>query len=268
MFRSIFTANFRLVFMKLLIVVLGFLFTVTLTGQSGVISTEELNVLYVGLNNPIKIAIPGVEANKTVIKTSHGKIEKHDSVYYVLIPKREANSATITIGKLENGQSIWLYSKEFRIRNVPPSSIRIGAYSTDAPMTLSALRVQSKIAAVIEGFAYENIQRKIISYKYHIYSPNTGYISETVKGNSLNDVKYYLSEINDHDLLIFDSIQISGSDGAYEILGPFCINFYSGTDDFSVVPDLYFRINSSLVNIKKTPDKIRDVKLNNYEAIC
>src|SRR5687768_17333258 len=104
--------------MRLALFLTSLLFFAPIAAQNGVISADELNVLYVGLENPISIAIPGVSVDKTVVKTTVGTIVKRDSQYLVLIPKRTANQVLITIGKLKRKDTVWVFTKRFRVRNV------------------------------------------------------------------------------------------------------------------------------------------------------
>ncbi|MBS3915242.1 MAG: hypothetical protein KG003_12155 [Bacteroidetes bacterium] len=177
------------------------------SAQHAAISPEEMSVLYVGLKNPLRVAISGVPYSKTVLKSDVGTVVKTDSVFEIHVPVRNANQAIVTVGKLRRKDTIWCYSKNFRIRNVPKPEIRIGSLDISKPILKSSFVIQRKIFLVIQGFVYEGIKLNITSYKAMVFSKNFGYRKVEVMGSSLAPLTAALEGLLAGDKVYFYDVQ-------------------------------------------------------------
>lgn len=224
--------------------------------QSAVISAEEMNVLYIGLENPIKVAIPGVPLNKTVVKSSIGTLIKTDSNFHILIPYRISHECIISVGKIKRKDTIWVYSKKFKVRNVPKPKLRIGPMDPDLPMNISAFKVSKAIYAVVENFVYEGVRYSIASYQAHIIDPKFGYRFIRSKSSSLSPLLDPELKLNPSSIIILDSVLITGPNQFYT--APLVCRF-QGSEPSQIIiesPD------STKFNLFLSPTKVRHFPKN------
>ena len=101
---------------KISLFILVFLFSMQIFAQEKhtvAVAASNLNVLYIGVDNPLDIAVAGVEAEAISVTISHGNIKKTAHNYIVTVTKEE--DATIKIYKDKE----LLGTKNFRIKQLP-----------------------------------------------------------------------------------------------------------------------------------------------------
>lgn len=179
------------------------------------ISADQLNVFYVGLDNPITVSVAGVNPANVVVGASEGSLVKTGAGNYkVLIPARKGNESTISVSaKMPDGRVASMGSKKFRIRNVPRPAFRAGTLSFDKPVPLAALNVQSIATAYLDGFVYEGVKFSVISYTF-IGIGRSGPKKVNVNGASLGPIKGILSAMRAGEFVMFTDIRAQGPSGA------------------------------------------------------
>jgi gliding motility-associated protein GldM len=179
------------------------------------ISADELNVFYVGLDNPISVAVAGVDSRNVNVGASAGQLVPAGAgKYKVLIPVRKGNDCIISVSaKMGDGRVVSMGSKKFRIRSVPKPVFRAGAIAFDKDVQLAALKVQGVAAAVLEGFVYEGVKYTIQSYKFTALT-RKGPKEQNCTGSSLNPIKGILGTMNPGEYVMFTDIRAVGPGGA------------------------------------------------------
>ncbi|QEE50519.1 hypothetical protein FUA48_13325 [Flavobacterium alkalisoli] len=134
-----------------------FLTSQLLTAQDtniSVISVEKSNIVYRGISNPIKIAVPGAKSYKA---TSSGKLTKKDSLGNYLLNVNGIQGRIVKINieaTLENDSIINEY-KEFEVKEIstPRANILSSYYRGACEMTLSQLK-ELNLNIVIDNLAF------------------------------------------------------------------------------------------------------------------
>lgn len=229
-----------------------------LKAQQGVISADELNVLYTGLPNPISFAIPGVPFQKTVIKTTQGIVIKNNDVFEIHIPERKAPETTISIGKIDGKDTVWVYAKKFRLQNVPKPTIFLGGFPLEEPIkSLPVLMVQNYMRAVLEDFIYNGVRMAIKGYHCYTVSQVYGYNLFVVSGYSLEPLSEIFRTLKPGDFVIFDSIHVVGPGR------DFCYNNMKLTFEPTLYPQYeskIFSLDGVAIDNNNLPENLR--KLN------
>ena len=178
------------------------------------ISADELRVFYVGLENPISVAVAGVDPKNISVSVSAGNLQRRpDGRYNVLFPARTANESIVSVtAKMGDGRVMNMGSQKFKIRNVPKPVFRAGAIAFDKPITLSALQVQSTAVALLENFVYEGVKYTIQSYKFTGIG-SRGPKPVNVTGASLAPIKPILSSMRPGEFVMFTEIRAVGPSG-------------------------------------------------------
>jgi hypothetical protein len=107
------------------------LFTVCGTGlfaqteDQAVVSADQLNVLYAGIDNPVSIAVPGITNDKIRVSISNGTITGSNGKYVVNVKTGEETIIVVS-AELKPGELSRAGSFIFRIAPIPDPVIIIG----------------------------------------------------------------------------------------------------------------------------------------------
>ena len=187
------------------------------------ISADELNVIYVGLPNPISVSVGGVDPKNVNVSVTGGgvslRISKPGS-YNAITPVRNGNECFINVtAKLPDGRTVSMGSKKFKIRNVPRPVFKAGSVGFSGPISLSALKVQANGVAALDNFVYDGVKYDVLSYRFTCIGRRTnGPKILTVNGASLAPIQNYLKMLGPGDLIQFDQIKVIGPDKVSKFL--------------------------------------------------
>jgi hypothetical protein len=178
------------------------------------ISADELNVFYVGLDNPISVAVAGVDSRNVAVNASAGNLQSiGGGRYKVLFPARQGNESIISVSaKMGDGRVVPMGSKKFKIRNVPRPVFRAGAISFDKPIQLSALMAQSSAVAILENFVYDGVKYTVQGYTFTGIG-RTGPKKASITGASLQGIKGILGGMRAGEFVMFSDIRAVGPSG-------------------------------------------------------
>lgn len=91
----------------------------TVAAPSAVISSEKLNIMYLGLDNEINVSAPGISADKIEVSASKGCVSrKTGDGKFALTPKRTGKT-TISVYLNENGNRKLLSSQNWVAKRLP-----------------------------------------------------------------------------------------------------------------------------------------------------
>lgn len=188
-------------------------------------STDEINILYVGLTNTLQFNVNHIPSEKLFVLFTDEEDKVLDSnvfsinrvspnTYKLHISSRRGNTVIAHLYKSGADSSILIGNKRFNIRNVA------------RPMTeLSSVPLQNhwdylmntpKLNASIQGLVRKDIQYKILGYSFILFSKD-GPKKESVSGNSLAPVKALLlsNSVDKTDSIyyMFSDIRAAGPSG-------------------------------------------------------
>ncbi|RZK09901.1 MAG: hypothetical protein EOO46_12420 [Flavobacterium sp.] len=87
----------KLSFMRIIILLLFLSLSIRVSAQRTVVGLPKMNMLYVGLENPIEVAVDGVKAKDIVVEMKGGEL-KGENGKYVFVPDFKQTSSTLKIG--------------------------------------------------------------------------------------------------------------------------------------------------------------------------
>jgi len=181
------------------------------------ISADELNVLYVGLPNPISVSVGGVDPKNVTVSVVGGGVNLRPAKpgqFNALVPVRNGNDCLIKVtAKLPDGRTVSMGDKKFKIRNVPRPLFKAGSVGFSGPISLSALKVQANAVAALDNFVYDGVKYDVLSYRFTCIGRRTnGPKIMTANGASLTPIQAYLKMLGPGDLIQFDQIKVIGPD--------------------------------------------------------
>ncbi|MFM7639767.1 MAG: gliding motility protein GldM [Bacteroidota bacterium] len=181
------------------------------------ISADELNVVYVGLPNPISVSVGGVDPKNVNVTVTGGGVSLRPSksgLYNAIIPTRIGNECMINVtAKLPDGRTVSMGSKKFKVRNVPRPVFKAGSVGFSGPISLAAMKVQANAVAALDNFVYDGVKYDVLSYRFTCIGRRTnGPKIQVVNGSSLEPIAAYLKMLGPGDLIQFDQIKVIGPD--------------------------------------------------------
>lgn len=145
--------------------------------STATISADKMNVVYIGLDNPISVTVEGITSDKVTASTSNGTLKKIGNGKFMLTPSAGKEAIITATGVMPDGKAIT--SKQvFRIKAIPrPRGTVRGDYDVKGPASNLA---QVSIGARMEDFEFDV---KLRVTQFTIVFPGLG--SEVINGTTL-----------------------------------------------------------------------------------
>jgi len=172
------------------------------------ISADKMNVLYIGLQNPISISAAGVPAEQVSASITNGSITKTGAGKFSVTVSKPG---TATINVVANGKNI--PGKEFRIKYIPDPVLKVGM-SKGPYMKASEFKVQGGLRADLEDFLFEGVRYEVVSYR--LYIDARGKDPFEADANSAyfpSGALPIIRSIKAGDIVYFDNVRVKGPDG-------------------------------------------------------
>jgi gliding motility-associated protein GldM len=186
------------------------------------VAADEMNLFYVGLDNPITVSVPGVNPNNvTVNMTGGGSLVtsgggKYQAKFTSRVPEVQVNvSAKMPDGKVQN-----MGSTRFRVRNLPMPLPKLGTIDGSKAVTKNELSLQKTLfASMGEGFAYESVKYSVVQFTVMVAAKGQPPRQQTVSGNNVGSVSAWFSNLKSGDVVSFFGIRAQGPGGTRPIPG-------------------------------------------------
>ena len=94
-----------------------------------VFELTEMNVVYAGINNPVKISVPGASAQSLVVTLadpSQATITSQGAGQYSIVPKVKTGKIKVNASIKDGNATRFMGSTEFRVRPIPDPKIFLG----------------------------------------------------------------------------------------------------------------------------------------------
>lgn len=186
---------------------------------SAVVSADAMNVLYVGVDNPLSISAPGIAMEDLKLSGAGVSIVSRGSGKYIARVSNPGNvslnvSANIN-GKLQN-----MGSSTFRVKRIPKAIARVGG-KTGGRISAVQLRGQSVVSASLDNFDFD-AKFKVTRFNMYIAKPRVDPIGPyATSGNSFSSsMKSALSGLTSGSMVMIYDIVGIGPDGIAQNLEP------------------------------------------------
>lgn len=178
----------------------------------GVAAATNMNVLYLGIFNPIEIAVPGVTSDKVTATIKNGTINKTATGWEV--SPSSFNDLVLTI--LVNNKKV--NEKKFRVIPIP-SPVAVFAGKNNGSVSKNDILKVGTLEAELKDFLWD-LKFEIESFTFFFSSD--GYDREiTSKGNKLTDeMRSIISDLKPGQYIIFKDIKVIGPERKLKDLNP------------------------------------------------
>jgi gliding motility-associated protein GldM len=176
------------------------------------ISADKMNVLYIGLQNPISVSAGGVPAEKVSASISGGNLSRTGTGQYS-VTVNTPGKATISVSADIDGKVKVLGSKEFRIKYVPDPVLKVGL-SKGPSMKAAEFKVQGGLRADLEDFLFDGVRYDIVSYRVGIDAKGKDYVEGDANSAYFpSSVMGAIRSLRPGDMVYFDNVRVKGPDG-------------------------------------------------------
>jgi gliding motility-associated protein GldM len=181
---------------------------------SATIAADAMNVLYIGLENPMSISVPGVTPGNTSVSAGAGitLVKKGDGKYVATVSAGQKESTISVSAKMPDGTSKRMGEQKFRIKTVPKPVAQLGTLISGA-YNKGEIGMQSFLYAYLDGFVFDGVKFTVTKYQV-IFMPKRGYMEEqSVSGNGTAAIKTFANKAKTGDMLVIQGIRATGPGG-------------------------------------------------------
>jgi gliding motility-associated protein GldM len=137
---------------------------------AGIVSADKMNVLYIGVDNPMSISVPGVAHTAVKASASNGVSLKPDGKlgagHYIATASTQGETI-FTVTADFGGKNQVMGTPHYRVKRLP-SPIAMIAGSKGGSISKATLAAQSAIIPVMENFDFE-LFPKITGFRMSMY---------------------------------------------------------------------------------------------------
>jgi len=175
------------------------------------IALDKMNVLYMGIANPISVAASGGGDDRINVSISEGgKLEKTGpGKYNAWVTSGDKCTITVSVDGKVAGAS------EFRIRRIPTPTGTIGGYGSGDNVNAGAFKNQAGVGAYIKDFPFD-LTYTVTSFTISTDSDDGDIIEANVTGNSWSgnaNGQNVLKQVRAGKTVYVDNIRATGQDG-------------------------------------------------------
>ncbi len=179
------------------------------------ISPTKMNVLYIGVDNPIDISVSGFDDSKVTagLHGGGGYLRKKGAGHYIARVKKSSKAgATISVSaKDDDGNSHAMGKMKFRVKSIPKPEASV-AKKNGGSIGRSTLLAQKFVRAELKNFAFD-LKFKVTSFSV---SATIGGFDQEKKSNSANITpaqKSIIKKVRKGGKVMFTNIKAKGPDG-------------------------------------------------------
>lgn len=187
------------------------------SSQKCVVANTKQNVIYLGVPNPIDVAVEGYKCKDLTVTTDNGKLEgTDDKCSYDHYPEK-AGRANIIVTEKKSGNKLGIV--EFRVKYIP-EPVAMVAGKQGGAISKNVLRAQVGITSVLLGFDFDArfvVERFTISI---IRKGKSFYVEECTNPKFTDSTKNAFDKLADGDKIIFTDIVCRGPDSRSRRLQP------------------------------------------------
>ena len=186
---------------------------------SAVVSPDKMNVLYIGVDNPLSISAPGISREQLHVSISSGSLTQASPGHYMARVSSIGTAKVTIAGELEKGKTQVLGTTEFRVKRIPDPIAQFAGKSSGSTSAVN-LRAQDRIFAHLENFEFE-AKFNITRFTLYIQKPRQDYVIIKGTGSELNSqMRAAMASITPGTRVLFDDITAVGPDGGVRGLQP------------------------------------------------
>lgn len=180
-------------------------------------SPTKMNVLYIGLDNPMSVTVGDAKPGTERVSLSGGSISKSGNGWIAKVTKQGETTLTAS-GTTPDGVPTKSFTAKFRVKRVPDPTPTLGGKLIGGNIKRGTLAAQTGIIALLKDFMFD-ARFTVTSYDFKLVSNGEIFPVRGNSGPTLNaKVKGYLQKARPKNIAIFEKIKVRGPDGTTRTL--------------------------------------------------
>ncbi len=181
------------------------------------VSPVKMNVLYVGVENPVSVSVPGV-ANENVtvgISGTGNRITRTgNGTYKVILARNAQKTVSVNVkATMQNGEQKSMGSVAFRVKRLPKPTLSVLGKTTDGTTTKGYLRQLRVAKAIYEDFEFD-LTPETVGFTTTIYRSGKAPFEKKATSKYVpEEIKRAIISMRRGDKIIFDGVTAKGPDG-------------------------------------------------------
>ena len=184
------------------------------------VSADKMNIMYVGLRNPISISVPGVPTDRLVVSITSGRLNRvRDNQYEAVVPSK--GDVYINISERKDDGSLKSHGRHlFRAKNLPPAFPKAGA-AQPGLVSKNALLAQGGLTASPSfDIGFSGLKYGVSSYQCFLVLRGKTQGPFKVNGTRYSEeIKKYIRQTRNGDMVIFNEIATTDPLGPSKLKG-------------------------------------------------
>ncbi|HEY4327263.1 MAG TPA: gliding motility protein GldM [Mucilaginibacter sp.] len=179
---------------------------------SAVVSPDKMNVLYIGVPNPVSVSAPGIAKEKLRVSISSGSLSGGAGHYTATV--NNLGEATVTVsGEIAPGKVATLGSTMFRVKRIPDPKPQFAGKSGGSTGAAN-LRAQDRVFAKLDNFDFD-AKFNVTRFTLLVVKPRQDAITMTATGSELTPAMHtIMNTITPGTTIVFKDIIAVGPDGS------------------------------------------------------
>jgi gliding motility-associated protein GldM len=174
---------------------------------SAVVSPDKMNVLYIGVPNPLSISAPGIPKESLKVSISSGSITGSAGHYSANV--NSLGTAKVTVMG-DNGMV--LGASEFRVKRIPDPKAQFAGKS-GGKTSAANIRGQDRLFAKLDGFEFD-AKFNVTRFNLLVIKPRQDVVQLTATGGELSTaMRSALNGVTPGTTVVFQDIIAVGPDG-------------------------------------------------------
>lgn len=183
------------------------------------VSPTKMNVLYIGLKNPLSITVSGSKDSDISAKISSGSLSRTGNNWFAKVDKQ--GKVSLDVYGVIDGEKKKIGTQEFRVRRIPDPISTLDGIEYGTTIKKNRLQSHSHLFPLMKDFVYD-VKYRIVSYDFLIQKKGKEVFSVNSNNSSKinSKVKSLLQNAQSKDVVFFQNIIAVGPDGKRRKLHP------------------------------------------------
>lgn len=185
---------------------------------SAVVSPDAMNVLYIGVDNPISVSAPGIPKEDILVNGTGVSLSGTGGKYIAKVTN--PGEATVNVSAKIGDKTQSLGTSTFRVKRIPKPTARV-AGRTGGRVSAAQLRGQTVVSAALDNFEFD-AKFQISKFNMYIAKPRVDPIGPyQASGASFSaQMKTALAGVTSGSVVMIYDIVGVGPDGVAQNLDP------------------------------------------------
>lgn len=191
---------------------------------SAVVSPDKMNVLYIGVPNPVSISAPGIAKEKLHVSISGAGGSLSGSAGHYTAEVKSSGEAEITVsGDIGNGKIATLGTSKFRVKRIPDPKPQFAGKS-GGNTSAANIKAQDRLFAKLDNFDFD-AKFNVTRFTILIVKPRQDPIIYSTNGSELTSaMRSAISTVTPGSTVVFKDIVAVGPDGTQRGLDPIVLS--------------------------------------------